>query len=68
MEISETHPSYVIYIADDCLLSLHRSEFKPKYNGKDRFLIRCFGMLDEKYQRTSYARPDNNIMFSAIYS
>ena len=45
-----------------------RSEFKPKYNGKDRFLIRCFGMLDEKYQRTSYARPDNNIMFSAIYS
>ena len=45
-----------------------RSGFAPKYNGKDRFLIRCFGMLDEKYQRTSYARADNSRMFSAIYS
>lgn len=45
-----------------------RSGFAPKYNGKDRFLIRCFGMLDEKYQKTSYARLDNNVMFSAIYS
>ena len=45
-----------------------RSGFKPKYDGKDRFLIRCFGMLDEKYQKTSYARADNSRMFSAIYS
>jgi L-asparagine oxygenase len=45
-----------------------RSGFKPKYDGKDRFLVRCFGMLDEKYEKTSYAREDNNIMFSAIYS
>jgi L-asparagine oxygenase len=45
-----------------------RSGFAPKYNGKDRFLIRCFGMSDEKYQKTSYARSNNSVMFSAIYS
>jgi len=45
-----------------------RSGFKPNYDGNDRFLIRCFGMLDEKYQKTSYARADNSRMFSAIYS
>jgi L-asparagine oxygenase len=46
-----------------------RSGFTPKYNGKDRFLIRCFGMLDENYQRTSYARrAENKGMYSAIYS
>lgn len=49
--------------------ALHgRSGFKPKYDGKDRFLIRCFGMLDEKYEKTSYARSTNTTMFSAIYS
>lgn len=45
-----------------------RSGFKPNYNGKDRFLIRCFGMTNENYQRTSYARTHDNVMFSAIYS
>ena len=45
-----------------------RSGFAPKYDGKDRFLIRCFGMTTENYQCTSYARADNSIMFSAIYS
>ena len=45
-----------------------RSGFTPKYDGKDRFLIRCFGMTTENYQRTSYARADNSRMFSAIYS
>jgi alpha-ketoglutarate-dependent taurine dioxygenase len=45
-----------------------RSGFTPKYDGKDRFLIRCFGMLYEKYEKTSYAREDNTVMFSAIYS
>ena len=49
--------------------ALHgRSGFTPKYDGRDRFLIRCFGMTTEKYQRTSYARADNSRMFSAIYS
>lgn len=45
-----------------------RSGFIPKYDGKDRFLIRCFGMTYEKYETTSYARADNTVMFSAIYS
>jgi hypothetical protein len=45
-----------------------RSGFTPKYDGKDRFLIRCFGMSYENYQRTSYARTNNSTMFSAIYS
>jgi len=45
-----------------------RSAFIPKYNSNDRFLVRCFGMLDEKYEKTSYARADNTVMFSAIYS
>lgn len=45
-----------------------RSGFTPKYDGKDRFLIRCFGMTTEKYQCTLYARADNSRMFSAIYS
>lgn len=45
-----------------------RSGFTPNYNGKDRFLIRCFGMINENYQRTSYARTHDNVMFSAIYS
>ena len=45
-----------------------RSGFTPKYDGKDRFLIRCFGMTNENYQRTSYARVDNSRKFSAIYS
>jgi L-asparagine oxygenase len=49
--------------------ALHgRSGFAPKYDGKDRFLIRCFGMRYEKYETTSYAREENTVMFSAIYS
>jgi hypothetical protein len=45
-----------------------RSGFAPNYNGKDRFLIRCFGMTNENYQLTSYAHTHNTVMFSAIYS
>ena len=49
--------------------ALHgRSGFTPKYDGKDRFLIRCFGMTNEKYEKTLYAREGNSRMFSAIYS
>jgi len=32
-----------------------RSAFYPKYDGYDRFLVRCFAVFD--YERTSYARP-----------
>jgi L-asparagine oxygenase len=45
-----------------------RSCFAPLYNGKDRFLVRCFGMLDDNYNKTSFARPNDDVMFSAIYS
>ena len=31
-----------------------RSQYRPAYNGKDRFLIRCFGVLD--LTRSEYAR------------
>jgi L-asparagine oxygenase len=43
-----------------------RSPFYPKYNGDDRFLIRCFAVYDYEFSR--YARKDNGRMVSAIYS
>lgn len=46
-----------------------RSPFYPKYDGDDRFLIRCFAVYD--YEFSSYARRDGDSesrMVSAIYS
>ena len=43
-----------------------RSSYKPKYDGTDRFLIRCFSTLD--YDKSDYARKDGGRMVSAIYS
>jgi len=43
-----------------------RSSFSPKYDGNDRFLIRCFATLD--LEKSYYARTNNNRMISAIYS
>ena len=43
-----------------------RSPFFPKYNGNDRFLVRCFAVFD--LERTKYARPNNDRVVSAIYS
>ena len=43
-----------------------RSPFVPKYDGKDRFLVRCFSVFD--YEKSNYARLDNNRVVSAIYS
>jgi L-asparagine oxygenase len=43
-----------------------RSPFFPKYNGHDRFLVRCFAVFD--LNRTKYARPNNDRVISAIYS
>lgn len=49
--------------------TLHgRSKFIPKFDGQDRFLIRCFGIIDNNYEKTLYARPNNRRMVSAIYS
>ena len=43
-----------------------RSTYRPKYDGKDRFLVRCFGVLD--LERTAYARPTGSRMIEAKYS
>lgn len=43
-----------------------RSSYTPKYDGTDRFLIRCFSTLD--YDKSEYARKDGGRMVSAIYS
>jgi L-asparagine oxygenase len=53
----------------DNMRAVHgRSPFYPKYDGADRFLLRCFAVYD--YEFTSYARTNNNNsrMISAIYS
>jgi L-asparagine oxygenase len=43
-----------------------RSPFFPKYDGKDRFLVRCFSVFD--YNNSLYARPFDTRAVSAIYS
>ena len=45
-----------------------RSPFSPKYDGSDRFLVRCFATFD--YEKSAHARntPTNPRMISAIYS
>ena len=43
-----------------------RSPFFPRYDGEDRFLVRCFGIMD--YEATRRARPSNGRVISAVYS
>ena len=43
-----------------------RSPFFPKFDGKDRFLIRCFSTFD--YDKSSYARLDSGRVVRAIFS
>jgi L-asparagine oxygenase len=43
-----------------------RSSYSPKYDGTDRFLIRCFSTLD--YDKSDYARKEGSRIISAIYS
>jgi L-asparagine oxygenase len=51
----------------DNMRAVHgRSSFNPKYDGTDRFLIRCFAVYD--YDFSSYARENGSRMVSAIYS
>jgi L-asparagine oxygenase len=60
-------PGEIILI--DNLRSLHgRSPFLPRYDGYDRFLVRCFAVFN--YDKSSYARDNinNTRMVSAIYS
>jgi L-asparagine oxygenase len=55
-----------IMIVDNRRAVHGRSPFSPRYDGQDRFLIRCFSKID--YESTAYARPDNGRMIAAIYS
>jgi L-asparagine oxygenase len=60
-------PGEIILI--DNLRSVHgRSPFLARYDGYDRFLIRCFAVFN--YDKSSYARYNinNTRMVSAIYS
>jgi L-asparagine oxygenase len=51
----------------DNMRAVHgRSQFYPKYDGNDRFLVRCFAVYDYNY--SSYARKNNCRMVSSIYS
>lgn len=43
-----------------------RSPFSPKYDGSDRFLVRCFATFD--YEKSAYARNSGSRMIHAIYS
>lgn len=58
-------PGEIVFI--DNRNALHgRSTFYPKYDGYDRFLIRCFAIFN--YDHTSYAREGDSHMIRAIYS
>jgi L-asparagine oxygenase len=60
-------PGEIIFINN--LRAVHgRSRFLPRYDGYDRFLIRCFSVFN--YEKSNYARDNvnNPRMISAIYS
>jgi L-asparagine oxygenase len=58
-------PGEIIFIDNN--RAVHgRSPFFPKYDGYDRFLVRCFGTFD--YNKSEYARPNKTRTVSAIYS
>jgi L-asparagine oxygenase len=55
-----------IIIIDNRLAVHGRSPFYPNYDGKDRFIVRCFATLN--YEKTKFARLNDERMVSAIYS
>ena len=55
-----------IVIIDNRRMVHGRSTFHPKYDGNDRFLVRCFGVTD--YLVSAYARNQNLRICSAMYS
>jgi L-asparagine oxygenase len=58
-------PGEILFI--DNQRAVHgRSAFFPKYDGNDRFLIRCFATLD--YAKSEYARTGEGRTVAAIYS
>jgi L-asparagine oxygenase len=58
-------PGEIVFIDNN--RAVHgRSPFIPKYDGLDRFLVRCFGVYN--YEYTAYARENDGRVVSAIYS
>ena len=58
-------PGEIIFIDNN--RAVHgRSPFTPKYDGLDRFLVRCFGVYN--YEYSAYARENGARVISAIYS
>ena len=58
-------PGQIIFIDNN--RAVHgRSPFSPKYDGADRFLVRCFATFD--YEKSAHARNSGSRMISAIYS
>ena len=56
-------PGEIIWV--DNRRAVHgRSPFFPRFDGYDRFIVRCFGVVD--YEKSSYARQERTIQ--AIYS
>ena len=51
-----------ILIIDNRKVVHGRSSFSPKYDGKDRFLIRAFGFTVKKYANSRYSRKDRVIL------
>jgi L-asparagine oxygenase len=63
--VHSLRPGEIILI--DNRRALHgRSPFFPKYDGYDRFLIRCFSTID--YEKSEYARENGGRIVAAIYS
>lgn len=58
-------PGEIIFV--DNRRAVHgRSAFSPKYDGYDRFLVRCFATLD--YKKSAHARIECGRTVAAIYS
>jgi L-asparagine oxygenase len=58
-------PGQIIFIDNN--RAVHgRSPFSPKYDGADRFLVRCFATFD--YKKSAYARNSGLRMINAVYS
>ena len=53
-----------IILIDNCRAVHGRSPFFPKYDGHDRFLVRCFGTFD--YEKSEFARTGR--MVKAMFS
>lgn len=58
-------PGEIIFVDNN--RAVHgRSPFFPKYDGNDRFLVRCFATFD--YEKSNYARNNDGRTIAAIYS